>query len=179
MFLKERTGWPRRERCPLIEMCELQEIQEAGSVLGPGRSIMEWHSGQTSEDGPGLAQGRYGRIFARRGNDEGERGYGEEQGCRGVSVRTGLEQLAERILKAVLRFGLNRLGPGAAESQGYALSCVDLAQDGFQCRNPWKGTCEEPFRRSWQRDRALLSLVIPQSFKTSHATLMGCFLYLS
>lgn len=96
-----------------------------------------------------------------------------------MSVRTGLEQLAERILKAVLRFGLNRSVPGTAESQGYALSCVDLARDGFQCRNPREGACEEPLRRSGQSDRALLSLVIPQSFKTSHATLMCCFLYLS
>lgn len=87
MFLKGRTEWPRRERCPPVETCELQEIQEAGSVLGPGRSITEWHSGQTSEDGPDLAQRRYGTIFASRGNDEGERGYGEEQGRRGVSGR--------------------------------------------------------------------------------------------
>lgn len=37
--VKGRAGWPQRERCPPIETCELQEIQEAGSVLGPGRSI--------------------------------------------------------------------------------------------------------------------------------------------
>lgn len=76
-----------------------------------------------------------------------------------MSVRTGLGQLAQRILKAVLRFGLNCSASGAAESQGYALSRVDLAQDGFQCRNPWKGACEEPLRSSQQRDRARLSLV--------------------
>lgn len=27
-----------REKCPLIEMHELQEIQETSSVMGPGRS---------------------------------------------------------------------------------------------------------------------------------------------